>query len=263
MRPGSGPFGKAGHSLPGIVPLAASALLLSACTTVIGPTVPVQPSLGKSPLAFQGDHTACMASTTAQVQPVADRRTNNAAAIQGMFNAAYGGCMAARGNVVLAATPATASGMGDMEAGGVSNPDSLAARQSLAAVVNEFRRNCDGERIAVTVTEAALSPAVKARSVELTTPEGGNCFGQPGRNAYLVAKAGGGWHKLLSAEPGSITTLNTRHNGYADLELNSLGTCTYVYRWTGSRYAQAGSRDYATAAPATMGTLPRAIRGGS
>ncbi len=241
--------------------LAASALLLSACATLIWPTVPVQPSAGKSPFAFQGDRAACMASTTAQVQPVAVRRADSTAAIQGMFNAAYGACMAARGNVVLAAAPATASGMGGTGAGGLSDPDSLAARQSLGAVIDGFRRNCDGERIAVTVTEAALSPAVEARMIELTTPGGGNCFGQPGRNAYLVAKAGGGWRRLLSAEPGSITALSTRRNGYADLELNSLGACAYTYRWTGGRYARAGSRDCGTAAPPTLGTLSGAVRG--
>lgn len=99
--------------------------------------------------------------------------------------------------------------------------------------------------------------------VELTTPDGGACFGQPGQNTYLVAKVGQGWRRLLSAEPGSIAVLGTRRNGYADLELNSLGTCAYAYRWTGSRYAQAGSRDCATAAPPTVRTLPRAIRGRS
>lgn len=241
--------------------LAASALLLSACATLIGPTVPVQPSAGKSPFAFQGDRASCVASTTAQVQPVADRRTSSTAVLQGMFDAAYGGCMAARGNVVLAAAPATAPGMGGREAGGLSDPDSLAARRSLGAVIDGFRRNCDGERIAVTVTEAALSPIVEARMVELTTPGGGNCFGQPGRNVYLVVRTGGGWRRLLSAEPGSITALNTRRNGYADLELNSLGACIYTYRWTGSRYAQGGSRDCGTAAPPTLGTLSSAVRG--
>ena len=265
MRPGSGPYRKAGLGLPGLVSLAASALLLSACATVIGPTVAVHPSAGKPPLAFQGDRAACMASTTAQVQPVADRGGNSVAAIQGMFDAAYGACMAARGNLVLAAAPATAPGVGmgrgGVELGGLRDPDSVAARQSLAAVTDRFRRDCDGERILVSVTEALLSPAADARLVELSTPGGGNCFGQPGRNAYLLAKAGGGWRRLLSAEPGSITVLNTRHNGHLDLELNSLGTCVYGYRWTGSRYAQAGSRGCGTAAPPTLGTLSRAARG--
>ena len=239
----------------------ASALLLSACATVVGLTVPVQPPPGKSPLAFQGDHAACMASTTAQVQPVADRRADGTAAIQGMFNAAYGGCMAARGNAVLATAPASVSAKGSTGEGGPSDPDSLAARRSLAAVIDGSKRSCDGERVAVAVTKAALSPAVEARMVELTTPDGGSCFGQPGSNAYLLAKAGGGWRRLLSAVPGSISVLNTRHNGYADLELNSLGTCVYGYRWNGAKYVQAGSHDCATAAPPTMGTLPRAIRG--
>ena len=260
MRPGSDPSGLAGQRLRSAATWTAAALLLSACT-VVGPTVPVQPSAGKSPVAFQGDHAACMASTTAQVQPVADRGRDRVAAIQGMFNAAYGGCMAARGNVVLAAAPIGAPAGGGMGAGGQADPGSQAARQSLAAVIDGFRRDCDGERIAVGGTGAAVSAGVEARMVELTTPEGGSCFGQPGQNSYLLAKAGGGWQRLLSAEPGSITVLGTRHNGYADLELSSLGMCVYTYRWTGSHYAQAGSRDCGTAAPPTMGTLPRAIRG--
>jgi hypothetical protein len=63
--------------------------------------------------------------------------------------------------------------------------------------------------------------------VELTTPDGGNCFGQPGQDTYLVTKAGQGWRQVLSAEPGSISVLKTRHDGYADLELNWLGMCVY------------------------------------
>ena len=260
MRPGSGPFGTAARRLPSPMPLAAAALLLSACT-VVGPTVPVQPSAGKSPLAFRGDHAACMASTTAEVQPVADRGRDRVAAIQRMFDAAYGGCMAARGNVVLAAAPAGAPAGGGTGAGGQSDLDSQAAWRSLAALIDGFRRDCAGERIAVGVTRAAVSPGIEVRMVELTTPEGGSCFGQSGQNSYLLAKAGQGWQRLLSAEPGSITVLGVRHNGYADLELSSLGMCVYTYRWTGSRYAQGGSRDCGTAAPPTMGTLPRAIRG--
>ena len=261
MRPGSGPFGRVGRDPLTAASLAASALLLSACTTVVGPTVPVRPSAGKSPLMFQGDHVACMASTTAQVQPVADRGRDRVATIQRLFDTAYGGCMAARGNVILAGAPAGAPAGGGTAARGRSDLDSQAARRSLAALIDGFRRDCDGKRIAVGVTGAAVSPGVEARMVELTTPDGGSCFGQPGQNSYLLAKAGGGWQRLLSAEPGSITVLGTRHNGYADLELSSLGMCVYTYRWTGSRYAQAGSRDCGTAAPPTMGTLPRAIRG--
>ena len=151
-----------------------------------------------------------------------------------------------------------AAGVG---AGGPQHPGSIAARQGLAGLISQFRHTCDGERIAVAMTKAALSQAVGARTVELTTLDGGVCFGQPGQNTCLVARAGGGWHKLLSAEPGSITMLDTRHNGYADLALISPGT--YVYRWTGNRYIQAGSHICATAAPPTMGTLPRAIRGRS
>jgi len=259
MRPGSAHYRRAGQGGVAAAAMAASATFLSACTVLIGPTVPVQPAPGKAPAAFLADRRACMAQTDAQLQPVADRRGGTPAQIQAMYDAFYGGCMASRGNVVAAAATGSAAA-GGAASPGLRDPDSAGARRSLAAVIDGFRRNCDGERIDVRVTKAALSSSAEARMVELTTPDGGNCFGQPGQNTHLVAKAGQGWRQVLSAEPGSISVLKTRHDGYADLELNSLGMCVYGYRWNGAKYVQAGSHDYGTAAPPTMGTLPRAIR---
>lgn len=105
-----------------------------------------------------------------------------------------------------------------------------------------------------------LSPSSNAWSIDLTTPGGGSCFGQPGQNSYVVTKVGGAWRTLLSAEPGSIQVSGARHNGYVDLELHSLGMCVYDYRWNGDRYVQVNSHDCATAAPPTMRTLPRTLR---
>ena len=116
MRPGSGPFGLAGQRHRSAATLTAAALLLSACT-VVGPTVPVQPSAGKSPLAFRGDHAACMASTTAQVQPVADRGRDRVDVIQRMFDAAYGGCMAARRRAAPGRRACRRRGQDDVAAG--------------------------------------------------------------------------------------------------------------------------------------------------
>ncbi len=239
--------------------IAASATFLSACTVLIGPTIPVRPAPGRAPVAFLADRRACMAQTDAELQPVADRRGSTPTQIQTMYDASYSRCMASRGNMVSAAVGSAAAG--DTAAPGLQDTDSTGARRSLAAVLDRFRRNCDGERIDVRVTEAALSPSAEARMVELTTPDGGNCFGQPGQNTYLVAKAGQGWHQVLSAEPGSISVLTARYHGYADLELNSLGMCVYRYRWNGAKYVQVGSRDCGTAVPPTIGTLPSVIRG--
>ena len=70
--------------------------------------------------------------------------------------------------------------------------------------------------------------------------------------------------RILQADPREyehLPALELDAQGYADLELHSLGQCVYAYRWNGSRYGQAGSRNCATAAPPTLRTLPQAIRG--
>ena len=262
MRPAdSAPDRLGTHRRDLVAALGCAGILLSACT-VVGPTIPVQPGAGGNLATLQADRRACMAQTDARVQPIASRPGSSAARIQVLYNEVYGRCMAARGNVVsAAATPST--GRGDapgVGATGLTDPDSIAARQSLASRIDGFRQACAGERISVSVTEAVLSPSADARVVELSTPEGGNCFGQPGTNAYLVLHSGSAWRTLLSAEPGSIKVLNTRRNGYADLELHSLGLCVYDYRWDGSRYVRTGAKDCATAAPPSASTLSRAIR---
>lgn len=254
--------GGARGRLQRVAAVSCASIMLSACT-LVGPTIPVQPGPGGSSATLQTDRRACMAQTDAQVQPVANRPGSSTAQIQVLYNATYGSCMAARGNIVLAAVPA-ASQPGQVPAGmgstGLNDPGSMAALRSLAPVIESFRQGCEGERIAVSVTEAVLSPTAEARTVVLTTPAGGNCFGQPGQNSYLVARTGSSWRTLLTAEPGSIQLSTRRHNGYADVGLHSLGLCVYDYRWDGNRYARVSARDCATTAPPTLSTLPRAIR---
>lgn len=267
MRRGSAVRRGAGRR--GIATLAAALLpcgLLAACA-VVGPTVPVQPGPGRTGAPFDADRRACMAQTDAQVQPVALHPGSTPNGVQALYDRAYGSCMAQRGNVV--ATAATVAGRpglvgagGDvpgMAVEGLRDADSVAARQSLAAVIDGTRHACEGERIRVSVTEGIRAP-VETRLVDLSSPDGGACFGQPGRNEYVVGRTQGGWRTLLAAEPGTIMPLGTQRGGYQDLELRSLGQCTYVYRWSGSRYVQAGSSGCATAAPPTMGTLPGVIR---
>ena len=115
---------------------------------------------------------------------------------------------------------------------------SAEAARSLDPDVRAYRRYCPGEAIAVTVQPAPLHPAVTARIVSLAAS---SCFGQPGQNAYLVAKGPRGWERVLSAAPGFIEVEGTRHGGYADLTLASLGTCRFSYRWNGRGYVSAGS----------------------
>ncbi len=157
---------------------------------LFGPTVPVQPAPGRAPAAFLADRRACMAQTDAQLQPVADRRGGTPARIHAMYDASYGRGMASHCNVVAAEAGSAAAG--GTASPGLRDPDSAGARRSLAAVIAGFRRNCGCERIDVRVTEAVLSSSAEARIVELTTPDGGNCFDQPGQDTCLVAKAGQG-----------------------------------------------------------------------
>ncbi len=136
---------------------------------------------------------------------------------------------------------------------------SAEAARSLDADVRAYRRNCPGEAITATVQPVPLNPAVAARIVILAA---GSCFGQPGQNAYLLAKGPRGWERVLSAEPGSIEVQAGRHGGHADLVLASLGTCRFTYRWNGRGYVKAGSEGCgALERPPTARTLSDALRG--
>lgn len=137
--------------------------------------------------------------------------------------------------------PATGYASGMLH-GGLTDPDSVAAEATLAGTVANYRRDCPNDRIKVTMTEAILARGVPARAVELTSLDG-NCFGQPGKNTYLLAQLRGSWQTMLAAEPGSIRALPTRHNGFADLELAPLPPCVLTYRWNGRAYVRASGRN--------------------
>jgi len=78
----------------------------------------------------------------------------------------------------------------------------------------------------------------------------------------LVVKGPRGWTKALSAGPGFIEVQGTRHQGYADLELASLGMCRFKYRWNGSGYVSARSEECGSLAkPPTVGSLSRILSG--
>ena len=246
--------------------------LLAGCVA-IGPTVPVTPGVGRSQAAFADDRRACMALTDQQVQPVANRSSTAALAgrqgamttadLQRLYDTTYGQCMAARGNTVAVAATGPRFPSDSLQAAvDLTDPDSMSARQALQDVVASFQKSCPGERIVVVVTDAPIASSPKARLVALSTPYGGGCFGQPGQNTYLLAKQGPGWSRLLSAEPGSIDLLPGSHKGYRDVQMNSLGLCSYKYAWNGTRYAQAGFDQCMTSAPPTVGTLAQAIRQG-
>ena len=137
---------------------------------------------------------------------------------------------------------------------------SAEAARSVDADVRAYRRGCPGEAITVTVQPAPVGPGVTARIVSLAA---GSCFGQPGQNAYLMARSPDGWQRVLSAEPGSIEVRAARHLGHADLVLASLGTCSFRYRWNGRGYANAGSEGCgALGRPPAARPMPQAPGGG-
>ena len=239
--------------------LTATGLGLTACT-MVGPTLFVGPGPGRTQASLAVDRQACMAQTDTALRPISLGPGMTTAKVQEMYNSSYGQCMADKGNLVAGRSAVSRLTPGMAEANPQNDSDSAAARRSLSNVIAEFARSCEGERIEAKVTSVTLAPSLHARLVTLSTPDGGMCFGQPGQNDYLLVKSGSSWGRLLAAEPGSIEVLAGRHAGRADVALHSLGMCVYTYRWNGAAYAQAASRDCATATPATMQTLPSAIR---
>lgn len=270
-------------------------LVLAGCAS-IGPTVAVTPAPGKTQAEFAADRGFCMRETDAALQRRAhalmlaprspDRIRSHNAGLQADYNARWGGCMAARGNVVPAASgvaggvPVTTA---DVTALGTRNqtvstaptsaepainrfngplpsdPGSRSAERALASTIRRLSKDCDG--VAVTVTDAPIFASRAARLVVLAQPGGGSCFGEPGQNTCLVGMTGSGWSTLLAAEPGSIGILAASHAGYHDVEVRSLGLCIYRYKWTGQAYAKAGSHDCALDASPTVGDVARKMRG--
>ena len=263
-------------------------LIVGACTT-IGPTVPVGPGAGKSQEDFGTDRKACMAQTDRMLQPVANRANLQAATtqdvvasnrrIQVAYDRSYGACMASRGNLVPApAVPLPSEPMpptpelalaGPLPVSDASNelalsdPDSLAAKQSVSPKVRSLMAGCPGETIAAAAYDAPLRPGLTARLVVLTQPHGGDCLGHIGESDFLVARtAGGGWRILLAAEPGSIGIRMGSHGGYRDVELRSFGSCVYAYRWNGRAFYPlvADTHDCTLPAPVAPGGYADAIR---
>lgn len=62
------------------------------------------------------------------------------------------------------------------------------------------------------------------------------CYGSPHTFFGLVAKGPGGWHMLLD-DVGEPVVLETRHGGWADIEVGGPGFDTMpVWRWNGKAY---------------------------
>ena len=240
-----------------------AATWLGGCA-VIGPTITVTAGPGKSSIDWDRDQRECRAATDATLQPQAnamnraatstDQIAANNARIQQMYDAEYGGCLMARGDLVPALavpqppvpTPpapevAVLEGTRGNDAtvsAGLFDAISEGAKRAVAGRVAEFLAACPGESIAVDAHDAPISMGVTARLVGLTQPAGGDCLGSMGEQDYLLVRHGSRWSTLLA---GYLGIRDTVHAGYRDVELRSRGSCVFTYAWTGRAYAAAGS----------------------
>lgn len=74
-------------------------------------------------------------------------------------------------------------------------------------------------------------------SAEVWISEGSTfCYGNTGNAVVLLTRAGNGWRKLID-EVGMQMVLETRHQGWPDIELGGPGFKPFpVYQWDGSNY---------------------------
>jgi hypothetical protein len=237
-----------------------AALLVMSCTE-IGPTVHVEAGAEKSQAAWDDDHRVCMAETDRAVQPfanglnvdlgrTADQVRSDNGRIQQAYDDHYGHCMASLGNRVAGLAPvqrpapmpddAVGQAQEALDLSPVMDSVSASAARSVEAKVKEFRGACPGEVIAVNVRLAPISRTAVTRLVALTEPHGGACFGNKGEVDYLVMRRDERWQTLLE---GLLTLAESKHAGFADIDLQSAGLCTKTFRWNGKGYAQAGEHD--------------------
>lgn len=227
---------------------AASALLLlpgCATTTVVGPTVQVVPGRGQSTAAQQADRRACMAQTTAEVQPVADRLSAAAVAqgflrasgptvaaqVQPMFDQGYGGCMAARGYQVggLPAQDAAAR----PQASATPDRTGILAAAGLKLRGQQVLDECDTP---VQPVLSTLQLGGVVGNATLVSSEDSLCFGAAGAQLTILRRTGGGWTQVFSNSGATVQVRPTRHGGVADIAITGTGMNVGVQRWDGARF---------------------------
>ena len=246
-----------------MVAAASATLLLPGCvtTTMIGPTVQAVPARGQSLAAQQADRQACMARTTAEVRPVADRLSAAAVAqgfmrasgptvaaqVQPMFDQGYGGCMASRGYQVGAMPAYQVGGATTYQVGGVPT-QGAAARPQAAAMSDragilaaaglklwgqQVLDDCD------TPVRPALSTLHLGGAVgdaTLVSTEDSSCFGASGAQLTVLRRTGGGWTQVFSNSGATVQVRPTRHDGVADIAITGTGMRVGVQRWDGTRF---------------------------
>ena len=241
----------------GMMAVAASATLIMpgcATTTMVGPTVQVMPGRGQSLAAQQADHRACMAQTTAEVQPAADRLSAAAvsqgflhasgptipAQVQPMFDQGYGGCMASRGYQV--------GRMPAYQAGGIPAQDTTARPQASAmsdraGILAAAGFKVRGQQVMLDKCEGPLRPALSTLHLggavgdaTLVSTEDSLCFGSSGAQQTILRRTGSGWTQVFDNSGATVEVRPTRHGGVADIVITGSGMVVGVQRWDGTRY---------------------------
>ncbi len=240
----------------GMMAVAASAtLLLPACvtTTMVGPTVQMVPARGQSLAVQQADHRACMAQTTAEVQPAADRLSaaavsqglvrasgpTVAAQVQPMFDQGYGGCMASRGYQVGGTPPYQAGGTPTQDTAARPQASAMSDRAGILAAAGLKLRgqqvldDCDTP-VRPVLSTLHLGGAVG--DATLVSTEDSSCFGASGAQLTVLRQTGGGWTQVFSNSGATVQVRPTRHGGVADIAITGTGMRVGVQRWDGTRF---------------------------
>lgn len=227
---------------------ASAPLLLSVgctTTTMVGPTVQVAPGRGQSLPAQQADRRACMAQTTAEVRPAADRLSAAAVAqgflrasgptvaeqVQPMFDQGYGSCMASRGYQV--------GGMPAQDA--AARPQASAAPNragilGAAGLKLRGRQVLDGCDTPVQPVLSTLQLGGVVGNATLVSSEDSLCFGAAGAQLTVLRRTGDGWTQVFSNSGATVQVRPTRHGGVADIAITGPGMDVGIQRWDGARF---------------------------
>ncbi len=87
----------------------------------------------------------------------------------------------------------------------------------------------------------------------IVTESGTACYGNTGTGFYLLSKSSGGAWQLLYSSPGIPQFLDTRADGWPDVEIGGPGFCFPILRWDGKTYVFLRNHEYEPGACAQRG----------
>lgn len=103
---------------------------------------------------------------------------------------------------------------------------------------------CDGGTTASIEKDDVRDINGDGRLDAVVTESGSACFGMTGQGFHLLTKTPGGVWQALYDSPGIPTFLETRANGWPDVEVGGPGFCFPILRWTGKTYAFHRNHEY-------------------